>query len=172
MEERPVRRPTRLRKFDYSAAGCYFVTVCTRDRRLVLSAIAPVVGAGFHAGPWLRLTQIGVEVEKAVQFIGTKGANIAVDKYVVMPNHVHMIVTMGAGGHGNPPLQALIGEFKSFTTGRYRALCQVAEAILWQRSFYDHVIRDAEEYESIWTYIDNNPKQWALDRYYCEEDKH
>ena len=82
------------------------------------------------------------------------------DKYVVMPNHIHLLITISepTGGHGDPPLQAVIGQLKSYTTHKYGKT-------LWQRSFYDHVIRDMNDYLAAWRYIDENPLKWELDEY-------
>ena len=81
-----------------------------------------------------------------------------------MPNHIHLILYLGyenLGGHGNPPLQNFVGQLKSFTTKKYGK-------ILWQRSYYDHIIRNENEYAEIWNYIDSNPYKWLEDEYFNE----
>ena len=79
--------------------------------------LSEIVGEGFNALPKIKLTPIGVNVEKSIQYINDNYKGITIDKYVIMPNHVHLIMLLNdAGGHGNPPLQTVIGQFKSYTT--------------------------------------------------------
>jgi len=153
------RRPTRLPRFDYGSPGAYFVTVCTHGHRCVLSRIS--VGEGLCALPMVALTDIGLKVEQAIVYIDRAYPGIRVEKYVIMPNHVHLLVRVEAreGGRGGPPLQQIIGRMKSYTTHQFGGM-------LWQRSFYDHVIRCERDYLEIWRYIDENPAKWAEDRFY------
>lgn len=158
--ERPQRKPTRLKDYDYSNAGVYFVTVCVKDRKALLGK---TVGEGFHALPKTQLTDIGLKVKDAIEYINTQYQNISVDNYVVMPNHIHLLVRYEApvGGRGDPPLQDVIARFKSFTTHQYGKQ-------LWQRSFIDHIIRNERDYIEHYTYIENNPIKWEIDKLYIE----
>ena len=153
------RRPTRLPQFDYGSPGAYFITICTRGRACVLSGIT--VGAGLCARPDVTLTEIGAEVERAIVYINRAYPGVSVETYAIMPNHVHLLLLMEErpGGDGAPPLQQIIGRMKSYTTRRYGDK-------LWQRSYYDHVVRGEEDYLEIWRYIDENPAKWAEDRFY------
>lgn len=159
----PKRKTNRLKQFDYSQNGAYFITICTKDRKRILSR---VVGEGLCTLPKIVLTPIGKEIERSIHFIHENYENVFIDKYVIMPNHIHMIVILDnrAGGHGNPPLQKVIGLFKSFTTKQYKGK-------LWQRSFYDHIIRNEADYLNIWQYIEDNPLRWHDDKYYTGDDK-
>ena len=90
---------------------------------------------------------------------------MTIDKYVIMPNHIHLILTLQAGTGGaspSPTVTQVVGTFKSMTT----RLCE-GESKLFQRSFYDHVIRNDMDYQEIWTYIDQNPAKWAEDCFYA-----
>ena len=109
----------------------------------------------------VALTDIGLKVEQAIVYIDRAYPGIRVEKYVIMPNHVHLLVRVEAreGGRGGPPLQQIIGRMKSYTTHQFGDM-------LWQRSFYDHVIRCERDYLEIWRYIDENPAKWAEDRFY------
>jgi REP element-mobilizing transposase RayT len=157
--ELPKRKPTRLKEYDYSQNGAYFVTICTHNKEHLLSNI---VGEGFHPLPKNILTKIGNEIEKSIQYINDNYIGITISKYVIMPNHVHLIVFLdNSGGHGNPPLQNIIGQLKSYTTKKFGN-------ILWQRSFHDHIIRDKEDYNKIWEYIDTNVTKWELDCFYIK----
>jgi len=151
------RKPTRLKDFDYSQNGAYFITICTHKKKCLLSDI---VGEGLRALPENILTPIGTEVEKSIQYITDTHSGISVEKYVIMPNHIHMIIALDdSGGHGNPPLQNIIGQLKSYTTKIYGS-------ILWQRSFHDHIIRNEKDYRMIWEYIDTNVSAWEKDCLY------
>ena len=108
------RKPTRLKNYDYSGNGAYFVTICTHNRKCISSDI---VGEGLCTLPKNTLTPIGKEIEKSIQYIDENYEGVTIDKYVIMPNHIHLIVILNnSGGHGNPPLQNIIGNMKSFTT--------------------------------------------------------
>ena len=133
----PKRKPTRLKEFDYSKQGVYFITICTHNRKNVLSDI--IVGEGLCALPKVRLTPIGELVNNAIIYIDENYNGVSVDKYVIMPNHIHLMIRIDSpsGGDGTPPLQLsdIIGRFKSFTTNEYGN-------VLWQRSFNDNIIRN------------------------------
>ncbi len=180
-----IQKSNRLKDYDYSQNGAYFVTICTKNREPLLSQI---VGGGFHAAPQIELSRIGLEIDNAIHFYSHKYENIFIDKYVIMPNHIHLIMMINSGtflgGHGNPPLQntakssdkplsedlplhSIIGQLKSFTTKQFNLLNNTQYHILWQRSYHDHIIRHEAEYQQIWRYIDENPLKWQQDCYYC-----
>ena len=165
MDKKPRRKNLRLRNFDYSQAGYYFVTICTKDKQKLLSSI--VKGGSFDAAT-IELTLIGKEIVKTIDFIENQSANILFDKYVIMPNHLHAIIILQGepGGDGTPPLQKIIGQLKSFTNKRYNEINRTKSLILWQRSYYDHIIRNEKEYKGIWSYIDTNPSKWEEDKYH------
>ena len=143
--ELPKRKPTRLKGYDYSTSGAYFVTICTKGRKKILSEI--IVGEGLSALPQNILTPIGSEIEQSIQYINDNYDGIKIDKYVIMPNHIHLIVISdNSGGYGNPPLQNIIGQLKSYTTNKFGD-------ILWQRSYHDHIIRGEKDYQKICEYI-------------------
>ena len=157
----PKCKATRLKGYDYSTPGMYFVTICTHNRQCILSEIT--VGEGFHALPQNILSPIGIEIEKSIKFINDNYIDVTIDKFVIMPNHIHLIVNLcNSGVHGNPPLQNVIGQLKSYTTNKFGNT-------LWQRSYHDHIIRTKEDYDKIWNYIDTNVIQWNNDCFYSNE---
>ena len=165
MTERKTRKPLRLPQFDYSQNGAYFLTVCTEKRRNILGT---VVGGGVLDAPRIELSSYGTIVENTLLSIETMYHDVSVDKYVIMPNHIHMIVVLSSdGGSSRTPtptnmrIPALISTLKRFSN----RTCGTA---LWQRSYYDHVIRSEADYLQIWEYIQNNPAHWAEDEYYYE----
>ena len=156
----PKRKPTRLKDYDYSTPGTYFITICTKNKQKILCNI---VGEGLCALPSINLTPTGQMVNEAIDYINNNYNGVSFDKYIIMPNHVHLIVEIQAGGDGTPPLRIydIIGKFKSFTTHKYGK-------ILWQRSFYDHIIRNEKDYLRVLEYIDNNPAKWKEDSLYSK----
>jgi putative transposase len=162
------RKSLRLPGYDYSQGGAYFVTVCVQGRLHLFGKIADgnmrLNPAGQMLGKWWG------ELER--KFTALKKD----DYYVVMPNHFHGIVfipelsaPMTEGGHAGPPLQRIVQWFKTMTTNNYihgvkEYGWQPFKGILWQRSFYDHVIRDEASLNRIREYISTNPLRWDLDR--------
>ncbi len=157
----PERKPIRLRDYDYSSPGAYFITVCTRGKECVLSRI--LVGEGL-APPAVALTAIGRIVEEQVRLLPGRFPSLSVDRYVIMPNHIHLLLTLSgdsAGGASpSPTLTNMVGALKS-QTSRLSGM-----APLWQRSYYDHVIRNGDDYRQIAEYIDANPARWGEDRFH------
>ena len=164
--EFPKRKQNRLKDYDYDSAGAYFITVCTQDRKCLLSHI---VGGGAFDAPDNQLTNMGKIVEKYV-LSGNRVDRITVVKYVIMPNHIHLLLNVDMDQNGTSrapsPTNAAIPHFVS-TLKRF---ChkEIGESI-FQRSYHDHVIRNRQDYLKIWEYIDNNPKQWELDCFYVKE---
>ena len=89
----PKRKPTRLKNYDYSSEGAYFITICTHNKQKILCDIG--VEEGLCALPSINLTPIGEEVNESIKFIDNTYDNISVDKYVIMPNHIHLILLVG-----------------------------------------------------------------------------
>ena len=105
MKEYVKRKSSRLKNYNYSQNGAYFLTICTKDRKMLLGS----VGAGVPDGPQICLTEYGEVVENVIHSINDTYAHISIEKYVVMPNHVHMIVSIDRsanGRRGRRPLQA------------------------------------------------------------------
>ena len=168
------RKRIRLPASNYEA-GWYFVTICTDHRTNFLANVTPTVGADDSVRPCValegytsRLTPIGLAVRECLERLTDAVHGVVVDKYIIMPNHVHAIICLsaGTGGQSRPPLQGVIQRFKSVST---RQGWKHGVKKLWQRSFFDHVIRCEEEYRRIWQYIDDNPAKWAEYEYYSAE---
>ena len=151
----PQRRTVRLRGYDYASAGMYFVTICTLNRALWFGEIA---NAKMHLNP---IGQI-VDETWAAMFRFFDNANT----WIVMPNHLHGIIviedSIGDVVAGKS-LGRLVGAFKTATTKQINEIRVTPGAILWQRGFYEHIIRDGRAFENIAAYIEDNPSQWADD---------
>ena len=158
------RKPNRLPGFDYNTPGAYFITICANNRRPILGTI---VGGGSLDAPNVRLSKIGHTVLRHIQS-GNNVPGITVDKFVIMPNHIHLILlvdeTASIGTSRAPsPTNAVIPHFIS-TLKRF---ChRDIGSHIFQRSYHDHVIRNEDDYLKIWQYIDNNPARWQEDCFY------
>ena len=149
-----VRKKIRLEGYDYSNAGCYFITICVKDEHEVFGH---VVGA-ISNRPCMELSEIGKIAERTISELN-KG--IVIDKYVIMPNHVHMFIRIEDNGRTEfaPTISSIIRFYKS------RITKQIGYSI-WQKSYHDYIIRNEKNYQYIWQYIDENPARWVEDRYY------
>ena len=158
--ELPKRKSSRLPEYDYSTPGAYFVTICTHDRQCILSDI--IVGADAPGGPQPRLTDAGRVVEQYI--LSTERIpGFYVEKYVIMPNHVHLILRLEGGPPraSAPTVSDAVGALKRLVNRRLGSN-------IWQRSFHEHVMRGERDYREIWDYIDQNPAKWSEDRYYAQ----
>ena len=160
--ELPKRKPNRAKGFDYSSAGAYFVTICTKDKRCILGT---VVGEDIILPKYrVCLSSYGKIVDAAISSISLHYENVAVDKYIIMPNHIHLILMFEKNGRliASPTLSQVIGQMKRYAS-------KEAGISLWQRSFHDHIIRSEGEYQKIWEYIEFNACKWKEDCYYVHE---
>ena len=170
--ELPVRKRLRIENYDYSTPGAYFITFCTHDRRNMLSSIVRAI----HESPVPQLTLCGKLVDNVIQNI-PQHLHVAVDQYVIMPNHVHLILIIAEENviHSirQSPLRSrsiiskAVGYIKMNASKEIRQ--HYGNITVWQRGYHDHVIRNQEDYEMIAKYIDENPVRWELDRLYREE---
>ena len=166
----PKRKPIRLPAYDYSSPGAYFVTICTHDRRCLLSRIT--VGADALGGPSLQLTDTGKIVEQYI-LSTDRMPGFRLDKYVVMPNHIHMILRIDsdAASPDSGPPRASAPTVSDAVGALQRLVNRSLGKNIWQRSFHEHVIRNENDYREIWEYIEANPAKWAEDRYYEQQER-
>ena len=165
--ELPKRKPTRLKKYDYSTPGAYFVTICVKDRKQLLSKI--IVGQGL-APAENHLTDFGTIAKEQIENLENRYQGIKIDKYVIMPNHIHILISnydVTAGASPCPTISDIICAFKSITTRKCKTI-GLNQQHLFQSSFHDHIIRNENDYKKIWEYIDTNVKRWENDCFYNE----
>ena len=163
----PKRKQIRLPDYDYSTPGAYFVTICTHGKRCILSDIT--VGADALGGPKPQLTDAGKTVEKYI-LSSERIPGISVDKYIIMPNHIHLILRISernAGTDSGPP-RASAPTIPDVVGAMKRLVNKELGGNIWQRGYYEHVIRNETDYRQIWEYIDANPAKWTEDRYFGE----
>ena len=161
MNTLPVRKRTRLESYSYSQTGAYFTTICARNKQHLFGSI---VGAA-TCRPHICLSEYGNVVNSAIQNIGMIYSSVAVSHYVIMPNHVHMLIEIVKPGRqvAAPTISTIVGNMKRAVS------IQVGEPI-WQKSFHDHVIRDQADYHRIAQYIDENPIRWEEDCYFTKPE--
>ncbi len=164
------RKNVRLPEYDYSQNGVYFVTVCTRERKHILGSVNVAnnanipnnpVGADIIRPP-VTLTETGLLVQECISKINMIYPAVFVDKYVIMPNHIHLLLSIDSScGRmiSAPTLSRVVGQMK-------RAVSKNAGFGVWQKSFYEHIIRNEQDYLEVWQYIDSNPYKWAKDEYH------
>lgn len=178
MENLSRRKPIRISKYDYSRNGYYYVTVCTRDKQPIFWDTPPVEAdtirrqtcadddgrliAAPTETPPIRLSAYGKIVDQAIQNIPATYPNVFVDTYVIMPDHIHMILVISGAalpeqGQSSPTLMRVIGQMKRWASKN-------AGIPIWQKSFYEHVIRKYDDYIDIAEYIMNNPRKLMMRR--------
>ena len=167
--ELPKRKNMRLKNYDYNSPGAYFITICTENRKNILSKI---VGTGVLDGPQNVLTDYGKIADKCIDQLNNYYDYLNVDKYVIMPNHIHILLQIKyekIGPSGTPvptnekqnsAVSQFVSTFKRFSNKEYGKN-------IWQRRSYDHVVRNDKDYKEIWEYIENNPINWNTDDLYC-----
>ena len=162
MMELPKRKINRLSEYDYSTPNGYFITVCTKNRRnLFWNHVGAAIGRPQDA----PLSPYGMIVDTAIQNIPRYYCAISVDHYVVMPNHIHLLLQINTDDDGRPmaapTISTVVNQMKGIVSK------QIGDSI-WQKGFYDHIVRSDADYRDIWTYIEGNPLNWAKDDLYAE----
>ena len=165
------RKNPRLPHYNYSGNGIYFITICTNGRKNILSHIVPDSDESYIS----QLTEYGMVTESVIKGLSERFP-INVEKYVVMPNHVHIMIEIydpsSIRAIRESPLQGrsliskVIGYLKMNVSKQIHRMGYSEE--VWQRSFHDHIIRNKRDYEKIWLYIEDNPRRWKEDCFYCE----
>lgn len=162
----PARKCNRLRGYDYSQQGAYFITVCVQNRAELFGRIV-----GTHCvRPYIGLSDQGQIVQSEIETLSSTYETVSVDAFVIMPNHVHMIIVIDSGRIQNgrpqvaPTVSRIIKQWKGAITKRLGFSP-------WQKSFHDHVIRGHEDYLGIAEYIENNPAQWEQDSLHPANNK-
>ena len=166
---KPIRKKMRLTGWDYSGEGNYFLTLCAKNRKPMFSRI---VGSGIPDAPEVQLSDYGQCIRECLAYIAENNPNIVMHCWVIMPNHVHILltiprdVTASNGASGMPrPTDAVIGKMVSSLK---RFTNRQTGQDLWQNSYYDHIIRDEQDFLRRWQYIENNPARWLEDDYFVD----
>ena len=192
--DRPRRKANRLAGFDYREYGSYFVTICAYNMDCIFGRIrrdspcgCPQICGDVPVVEYSELGKIAVGCIESMHEYG----EISISKYVVMPNHIHMIINIEYSDYeeiskntetdsreGCPyeparcriSVSDFVGRYKSIVANRWLKQCKVQKIFMgqiWQRSFHDHIIRNEKDFQRIWEYIENNPYNWENDCFYC-----
>lgn len=160
------RKELRLKKYDYSSTGAYFVTICVKDRMPILSHILKPVGGGALDAPQVQLTEIGRIIEKNL-LSSENISGVKIDRYVIMPDHIHAIIFLDSNKYiqrkngsskaptpTNAVLPRVISAFKRFCNK------EVGRSI-FECGYYEHIVRDRADYETRIKYMYENPIYWC-----------
>ena len=160
MERHPKRKHPRLKNYDYSLPGYYYVTIHAESDEPSLSS----VGQGLAlAEPVVILTALGKIVEQQLLALEQRFSCVKIDKYIIMPNHIHVIIRLigePAGASPRPTLMEVVSAYKSLTTRTVNQKYNTPGRKLFQTSFYETVLRNEKAYQECWRYIDGNPGKW------------
>ena len=185
MDELKKRKTPRYQSFDYNSSGVYFITICTQNRRCILSHI---VGTGVPDCTQIELTKYGPIADKYIKQLKDFYNHLSVEEYVIMPNHIHLLLwvkenkyaiengqsrTPVADGQSRTPVPTNIERANSACSqfvSTFKRFCnkEYGENI-WQARFYDHIIHNREDYEEHVKYMYENPLRWYYDELYTEE---
>ena len=165
----PIRKHPRLNHYDYSSGGAYFITICTQNRRCILSRI---VGRGLAPAETnaVEHTSLGRIAEAQLLSLTDRYPHLELGRYIIMPNHIHCILILkkdAAGASPRPTVTDIVCAYKSLTARECKKIG--FDGKLFQTSFYEHIIRNKEDYEETTAYILENPMQWFYDELYAEE---
>ena len=183
-----TRKQIRLPNYDYSDNGAYFITICTKDKKKIFGYVK---NGQMHYNEYGKIAFNEIEKTNSLR----KDSGVRISKFIVMPNHVHMLLEITKGidetvvgtrravsnctnKFSKPITQSvstIVGAYKSSVTKHILEACghgtpcpyKITEkTIIWQPRFIDHVIRNGRDYLEHWQYIDNNPLKWEFDKYY------
>ena len=155
--EQPQRKKHRLSGYDYSAPGGYFITICAKEKRNLFWASNQLI----DGQP--ILTPTGKIVLCCIQAIPTHYPGVRLDVFNIMPNHIHLVLAVTAPS--SVSIAHVIQQMK-------RSVTIQAGILVWQRDYYDHVIRNDTEYQNIWRYVAYNHWKWLDDCYFTPDDFH
>ena len=160
----------RLKEYDYSTPGSYFITICTKDKRCMFwdKNKTDIVGCGVPDAPQFSLSKYGKIVDEIIIKLDDFYKDIHIDNYVVMPNHLHILLSIEDGASRTPRPTKQNSVLSSFVSTLKRFCNKDAGENLWQRSFFDHVIRNQKDFDEHMVYIQNNPLKWSLDELFIE----
>lgn len=172
------RKPTRLREYNYSSAGAYFITICIQNRKRILSDIVCTnVGDGAHDVPQTQLTPIGKIVENNL-LSSENIPGVKIGQYVIMPDHIHAIIILDPSKyanrkHGTSKAPSPTNEMLPHIISSFKRFCSKGIGNnVFQRGYIEHIIRDRADYETKIKYIYENPTRWYYKELQAEINNH
>ena len=156
--ELPNRKLPRLSGYDYTTPNCYFITICTHERKLLF---------------WDhdKRNLYGDIAWKEIQLIPKRQEWVEVVNSVVMPNHVHLLLLVrnaSSDTEKHAAISYVVGAYKAGVSRQIHKMTPMNP--IWQRSFYDHIVRNESSFFQIWKYIDENEQKWLDDRFHPENE--
>jgi putative transposase len=180
--EKHHRRSIRLKEYDYSTAGAYFITLCTYQQECLFGEIMDGE---------MQLNPYGMVVAENYRWLSEQYLYVHLDDWVIMPNHFHGILILTdqsrrgdlqiapthtenatAPSEKMPKYKSLgrlVGAFKTVSTKRINIIRDTPGNVVWQRNYYEHIIRNELALNNIRRYIQMNPVNWRLDRLYSNQ---
>ena len=167
----PIRKNTRLRNYNYNWMSSYFITICTKDHKKILCEInkkyienkTDVLYEKIPVSIELVLSDIGKIVEKYIESSKTVYENITVENYVIMPNHIHLLLYVS---HNSDETTKTGEAIPKFVAALKHLVNKDCGENIFQRSYHDHIVRGEKDFDKIWDYIDGNPVIWEEDCFY------
>jgi putative transposase len=156
-DHRPTRKNIRLKDYDYAQPGVYYVTICTAEKHCFFGDIRD---GCLMPSIW------GKAAERWWKDIPRRWPPVELDQWILMPNHLHGVLIFPDTGDPLPTLGDVVNWYKGTVTRAIRRLDGGAEAVVWQRGYYDHIVRYEKRLERIRVYIARNPGRWEEDKYY------
>lgn len=181
----PKRKHLRVKEYDYSSCGANFVTICTSNRKKLLSSIQADRRSDPCGRPHIELFRLGEIAEEAIQYVENL-YGVKIDCHVIIPDHVHMIVILPDASWSEVPaerstarvaptdnveLGRVVGAYKSIVSTRWLKICRENNQTmgkLWQRGYMEHIIRNKDELSEIRHYIFHNPEKWYYEHIFNE----
>ena len=178
MDKLKNRKTTRLNGADYNRNQAVFLTICTKERKCILSRI---VGTGVLDGPQIELKKHGQIADKYINQLNDFYDDLSVESYVIMPNHIHIMLwvkgtengpsrTPDTNGPSRTPVPTVQNSVPSRFVSTFKRFCNKEYGInIWQYRSNDHIIRNRQDYDEHLRYIYENPIRWSYDELYAEE---
>lgn len=173
MEERlPKRKNIRLKDFDYGSNGYYFITLCIHNMEHLFGTVD---------NGKMQLNEYGFIVDNNINVMANYRAEISITNYCIMPNHIHLlmgicrerIVCVPSENRTKMEIPKIIQQFKACVTKQCNEICNngthTMRSLQWKKSYYEHIVRNEQDYKEIYEYIENNPLKWELDKYYNKQ---
>ena len=157
------RKQNRLTEYDYRTPNAYFITICTDNRK---NLFWKDTGTNIDCPENVPLTKLGILARQSITEIPNHYPMMSVDHFVIMPNHVHLLLQIHSDSNGRSMIDPTISTVVRLMNG---TVSKKAGFSVWQKGFYDHVIRNDNDYWDIWNYIEGNPGKWTEDKF-CISD--
>ena len=167
MDSLPCRKTIRLQNYDYSQNGAYFVTICTAQRQPLFGKIISLPSNAVGAGPRparVELSPYGEIVAQTWDDLPNHNSGLSLGPFIIMPDHIHGILILeGRAGLGPAPtaIPELVRQLKSFSARKINKISNEPKRAIWQRGYYEHVLRSQQDFDGAAQYIRGNPARWA-----------